>query len=259
MPRTAAPPRILVAAGLEPTGRMGLLADLATLRELRAEGIGVATAMTAQGERTFSVAATAPNVLRAQIAAAAEQGPIHGAKLGMIPNRRVLAAVWDALLEARPDWVVVDPVVRSSRGQTLSTLVPRDYLRLAASNVVLTPNLAEAAWLLGRPVPPSTVAEAAQLAAQLRKVGFGAVTIKGGHLRGGPVDVIDAGQGQLLLRGRKLRRTARQRGTGCRYASAMCVQLVRGKTVNAAAKLAKRHVENFLGAPILGAREHRER
>ena len=46
-------------------------------------------------------------------------------------------------------WWVVDPVVRTSKGQPLSRLSPRHYLSLAGPRVVLTPNLEEAAWLLG--------------------------------------------------------------------------------------------------------------
>jgi len=243
----AARPRVLVLAGLEPTGRAGLLADLATVRALEGDGVGLATALTAQGVRTFASLPTAPSLLRRQVEAALELGRVDAVKLGMVPGRPQLRAVLAALSGTRARWVV-DPVVRSSRGEPLSALSARDYLSLAGPRVVLTPNLDEAAWLLGEVAPGRDVAWAEDAARKLAERGFGAVVVKGGHLRRGAVDVLCEGGQLTRLEGPRLRRPRHVRGTGCRFASALAVGWGRGEALEDAAARAKALVAEHLRA-----------
>ncbi|RKI41588.1 phosphomethylpyrimidine kinase, partial [Corallococcus sp. AB049A] len=143
-------PRVLLLAGLEPTGRAGLLADVAAVRARGGDAVAVPTAQTAQGSHTFAVVPASPRMLAAQVTAAREWGPLHAVKWGVVPGPSQLATARAALKDADA-WWVVDPVVRSSRGQALSRLTARHYLALAGPRVLVTPNLEEAAWLLGRP------------------------------------------------------------------------------------------------------------
>jgi hydroxymethylpyrimidine/phosphomethylpyrimidine kinase len=241
-------PRVLVLAGLEPTGRAGLLADLETIRQLGGQGVGIATALTAQGRRTFALQPAPPAIIARQIAAALELGPIHAVKVGMIPARAVLEAARRSL-QGMP-WVV-DPVTQTSRGEPLSRLRPRDYLALAGARVVYTPNLDEAGWTLQWPLE-RRLAWAERAGRALVERGFGAVVLKGGALRGAPWDVLveRGAPAPVLLRGARLRRSvSRHRGTGCRFASALAVELGRGQSLEQAARAAKAHVARYLGAP----------
>ncbi|WP_224249670.1 bifunctional hydroxymethylpyrimidine kinase/phosphomethylpyrimidine kinase [Hyalangium gracile] len=240
----SAPARVLLLAGHEPTGRAGLLADAATVRALGGAPVAVPTAQTAQGTTTFLWEAAPARLLRAQVAAARELGPLHAVKLGMVPDAVRLKALREAL-EGVDAWWVVDPVVRSSRGQRLSRLSARHYLSLAGPRVVLTPNLDEAAWLLGLPAV-STVEEAAEAGRALVAHGFGAVLVKGGHREHGAVDVLCMPGRTRQLTGERLPRPPERRGTGCRLASALAVELGRGRTVEAAARRAKAHVARYL-------------
>ncbi len=240
----SASPRVLLLAGHEPTGRAGLLADAATVRALRGAPVAVPTAQTAQGATTFLWEATPARLLRAQVAAARELGPVHAVKLGMVPDPVRLRALREALSGAEA-WWVVDPVVRTSRGQLLSRLSVRHYLALAGPRVVLTPNLDEAAWLLGLPAV-RTVEEAVEAGQALVARGFGAVLVKGGHRARGAVDVLCVPGRTWLLEGQRLRRHAGLRGTGCRLASALAVELGRGRSVEAAARRAKAYVARYL-------------
>jgi hydroxymethylpyrimidine/phosphomethylpyrimidine kinase len=237
-------PRVLVLAGHEPTGRAGLLADVATVRALGGAPVAVAAAQTAQGATTFQWEATPARLLRAQVAAARELGPLHAVKLGMVPDRVRLAAIREALAEVEA-WWVVDPVVRTSRGQPLSRLSRRDYLSLAGPRVMLTPNLDEAAWLLELPAV-RTVEEAGAAARALVARGFGAVLVKGGHRSRGAVDVLCVARRTRLLTGPRITRSPELRGTGCRLASALAVELARGRPVEAAARRAKAYVARYL-------------
>lgn len=236
--------RVLVLAGHEPTGRAGLLADVAAVRALGGSAVAVPTAQTAQGATTFHWEATPARVLRAQVAAARELGPLHAVKLGMVPDLARLSAIREAL-EGVDAWWVVDPVVWTSRGQLLSRLSARHYLGLVGPRVLLTPNLDEAAWLLGLPAV-RTVEEAAEAGRALVARGFGAVLVKGGHRARGAVDVLCAPGGIRLLTGKRLPRTLERRGTGCRLASALAVELGRGRALEAAARRAKAYVAHYL-------------
>ena len=238
------PPRVLVCAGLEPTGRAGLLADVAAVRALGGAPVAVPSAQTAQGRETFLWQASPGRVLRAQVAAALELGPVHAVKLGMMPGLSVLKALREALADVDP-WWVVDPVVRTSRGQVLSRLRPRDYLALAGPRVVLTPNLDEASWLLGgREV--RSVEEAREAGRALVEKGFGAVLVKGGHRPTGAVDVLCLPERDVVLEGKRLPRSRERRGTGCRLASALAVELGRGRALVQASRRAKAHVARYL-------------
>nr|WP_217439765.1 bifunctional hydroxymethylpyrimidine kinase/phosphomethylpyrimidine kinase [Myxococcus sp. CA056] len=233
-------------AGLEPTGRAGLLADVAAVRALEGQPVAVPLAQTAQGRVTFSWVASPPRVVRAQLIAARELGEVHAVKWGMVPGLAQLEAASAALAGTRA-WWVVDPVVRTSRGQLLSRLSARRYLSLAGPRVVLTPNLDEAGWLLGRPVP-DTVGAAREAAVALVEHGFGAVLVKGGHLPDaqGLADVLATPEGVRVLKGQRLARAPERRGTGCRLASALATELGRGRTLEAATRVARALVVRYL-------------
>lgn len=241
-------PRVLLLAGHEPTGRAGLLADMAAVLARGGQPVAVPTAQTAQGTATFTWEATAPRVLAAQVAAARELGPLHAVKWGMVPGPAQLSTA-RAALEGTDAWWVVDPVVRTSRGEPLTRLSARSYLALAGPRVVLTPNLDEAGWLLRRPVPRA-VDEAAEAAAALARYGFGAVLVKGGHLPDGEglADVLATPERVRVLRGRWLERAPGRRGTGCRLASALATELGRGRTLDAAVRAARALVVRYLRA-----------
>ena len=237
--------RVLVVSGLDPSGRAGLLADASAIRNLGGVPLGVASALTAQGRRTFAVEAVPPRILTRQLEALLELGPVDAVKLGMIPSRASLRAIRDALSAHDLPWVV-DPVVRTSRGELLSHLSARDYRSIADLKVVLTPNASEAGWLLGEPRGPRRVAEALSAAEKLWAVGFGAVVLKGGHLRGSAADVVVAEGSVRIFEGLRVRRREDRRGTGCRFASSLAVFLARGESLEVAARAAKREVEKYL-------------
>lgn len=240
----SAQPRVLLLAGHEPTGRAGLLADVAAVSALGGAPVAVPTAQTAQGRVTFATEATPLRVLRAQVSAARELGPLHAVKLGMVPGPATLAALREALAGVDA-WWVVDPVVRTSKGEPLSRLSARHYLALAGPRVVLTPNLDEAAWLLGRPSVDS-VDEAAEAGRALVALGFGAVLVKGGHRAEGAVDVLCLPGRTRRISGPRLPRSPERRGTGCRFASALACELGRGRGLEAAARRAKAFVTRYL-------------
>ena len=255
MKRVAERPWVLVAAGLDPSGRAGLLADVSAVLDAGGQPLAVATALTAQGRR-FTVSAVASGLLGAQLDAALESGRPCAVKVGMVADRRSLAVLVKRVGRLGVP-VVVDPVVRSSRGQPLSRLGAGEYRGLACPEVWLTPNVPELQWLVGRRVPPRSVDEVKELGATLLADGFGAVVVKGGHLPGLPVDVLLMPDRVIAFSGTRLARGAGHRGTGCRFASTLATALARGADAEAAVRASRaavrRHLRGRGAAPQLSA------
>jgi hydroxymethylpyrimidine/phosphomethylpyrimidine kinase len=223
------------------------MADVEAVHQQGGLPLAVPTALTAQGQTTFSAVPSTPRWMGLQLTALLELGPIHAVKIGMVPTRELLRQAADSLAGVdnakRLRWVI-DPVVRSSQGMPLSRLTARDYLALARPSVALTPNGEEAGWLLGLP-PARDADEALKMAQALQLEGFGCVVVKGGHLEGRPVDAAAWKGGDLLLS--RARRTKKKpRGTGCRFASTFATALGQGAGWQEAARAAHQNVGKFI-------------
>lgn len=240
-------PRVLVVAGLDPSGGAGLVADLEALAAVGARGWAVASAVTAQGPRGargFEPVSLA--LLLAQIDAllAGRERP-RAVKTGMLATAALARALAARLAERPLSKVplVVDPVLGASSGAALLDLggaTPAEALATLLSRARLaTPNLPELAALTGRDV--SSDAGAIRAA---RELPSRAVLVKGGHREGAPVDLLVQGRRVTRLAGR--RRPGTARGTGCRLASAVAGLLAAGLPLEEAVRRAKRGVERYL-------------
>jgi hydroxymethylpyrimidine/phosphomethylpyrimidine kinase len=256
---TARSPHVLVVAGLDPSGGAGLLADVRTLAEHGVGALGVVTALTEQGhDGVRAVNPVDPELVGRQVRAALADEPVDAVKIGMLgraATARTVAATLAAAQARRPLPVVLDPIIRASVGPDLieddATGTGLDTLRALLPLVtVVTPNAPEAA-LLGDAAPPTTLAEAAALAAALRARGARAVLLKGGHLPeaaapGEVVDLLDDGRGAPVLL--RAPRGAGAHGTGCALASAVAAGLAAGQPLEAAVRSARDFVARRLAA-----------
>lgn len=162
-------------------------------------------------------------------------------RIGALPTARSVLAVSQAL--AGRAWLpaVVDPVFDASRGGGLADPAARDALRdnlARMPNVVLTPNLAEAAALLGSyAVGRETMGQAART---LRERGAAAVLLTGGHLSGEPADALATVEGVEILRDSRI--AGSMHGTGCTLAMALACELAAGNTLGQAVHAARTFV-----------------
>jgi len=241
-------PRVLVCAGLDPSGGAGLVADLEALAAAGARGWAVATALTAQGPRgARAVVPAPPEMLLAQVEALLDgsRERLRAVKTGMLgsgANAAALAAILSGRRLARVP-LVVDPVLAASSGLPL---LEADDARgaleaLLARAALATPNWPELEALAGRSLGSEEDAVRAARALPAR-----AVLVKGGHREGAPVDLLVRGRTVVRIRGR--RRPGTARGTGCRLASATAGWLARGAPLEEAVRRAKRYVERYLDA-----------
>ena len=260
----------MTIAGSDSGGGAGIQADLKTIAAHGLHGVSAITAITAQNTRGVSAVHPCPPALvRAQIDALFDDFAIAAVKIGMLADAGLIATVADALQARAGCPVVLDPVMVASSGARLLAADALDALveRLFPLCTVLTPNLPEAALLLGVERIDRDGMAAAALALQQR--GAAAVLLKGGHLAQGAV--ID----RLQLPGRAcefshVRLTLEGHGTGCTLSSAIACGLATGASLEAACAAACDYVHGALrGAVHPGTaplavldhfwRQHRER
>ncbi len=237
-------PRILVFAGLDPSGRAGLLADGEAIRAMGGEPVLCASAVVAQSEkRLVRAEPVSAEAIRAQAEGALEDGPIAAVKLGMLGSRQVASALLgllDGPLKKVP--VVLDPVLSTSRGGRLFDGEPDDLLPLIERAELVTPNLDEVSVLTGMQVGDEALMYEA--ASRLALRGAKAVLLKGGHLPGAPADLLLSGGEARWFRGERIKKS--RRGTGCRLASAIAAGLGAKLPMEAAIERAVGYLREYL-------------
>ena len=185
-------PIALTIAGSDSSGGAGIQADLKTFHQFGVYGASAIVAVTAQNTRGVrAVHPIPPDVVAAQIEAVAEDLKPHAVKTGMLATSPLVARVAEAIVRAEWRAYVLDPVMVATSGDRLlepdAEMQVRD--RLVPLAAVVTPNLDEAAILVGFPVADPGAMERAGRA--LLDRGAGAALIKGGHLdRDELVDVL---------------------------------------------------------------------
>jgi len=242
-------PVALTIAGSDSSGGAGIQADLRTFAAFETWGAVAITALTAQN--LWGVAAVevvSAGLVSAQVDAVVAEGKPAATKTGMLANAEVVEAVAGSILRHDLEPLVVDPVMVATSGSRLldedavASLVER-LLPLAS---VVTPNLAEAEVLLGRPVP--TRDEMVGAAQDIADLGPRAVLLKGGHLRGAEApDLLLSGGEVTWLEGERVP-AAVTHGTGCTLSAALAAGLARGWPLDQAAKQAKAFVARALMA-----------
>jgi hydroxymethylpyrimidine/phosphomethylpyrimidine kinase len=235
-------PVALSIAGSDPSGGAGIQADLKTFHRLGVYGEAVVTLITVQntlGTRRMEI--LDPSLIAEQIEAVITDIPPLAAKTGALGNHSVVEAVAKAA-ESFSFPLIVDPVMIGKGGAELLDVSARRAFveRLIPRAFLLTPNLPEAAELAGFPV--HDLASMARAARTLIALGAANVLVKGGHLKGNPVDLLLTGSGEWLEYPAARISTVHTHGTGCTYSAAITAELARGFDLKDAIGLAKKFV-----------------
>lgn len=238
-------PVVWSVAGSDSGAGAGLQADLRAFDAMGVHGCTVVAALTAQNSVGVQAAqAVDAGLFEAQLDALAQDLPPRVVKTGMLGSAghiRRLARCLDSLRSRGPVALVVDPVRRASTGTEFAGEALRQaYLQeLLPRATLVTPNRAEAAWLLGR-AGREDEAGIAEMAAALRELGPAAVAITGGDTpeAGLARDWIATPQatGWLSL---PRRATRHHHGTGCVHAASAAAALAWGYCEADALVLAK--------------------
>ncbi|MDM0111132.1 bifunctional hydroxymethylpyrimidine kinase/phosphomethylpyrimidine kinase [Variovorax sp. J22R133] len=244
--------RVLTIAGSDSGGGAGIQADLKTFAALGCYGMTAITALTAQNTQGVSgIHGVPPEFLRAQIKAVVEDIGVDAVKLGMLHAPEIVEVVAWAIDHYKLPNVVLDPVMVATSGDRLiaAETVDRLVRELFPRAVVVTPNLDEAALLIGHPIEGVDALDAA--ADELLALGAHAALLKGGHLPGDEVVDLLKQAGGPPLRLASARISSRNlHGTGCTLSSAIAAHLALGATLPDAVTRARAYV---IGAMQAGA------
>lgn len=242
---------VLSIAGSDPSGGAGIQADIKAISANGAFAMAAVTALTAQNTQGVSGVHLVPACfVTDQINAVFADIRVDAIKVGMIANADIASAVAKTV-SAHPDVpVVLDPVMIAKGGASLladdAMTILRDALLPLAT--VLTPNLPEAAYLLGTQIATTRDTMAAQGEA-LCASGVKAVLMKGGHLDGTQSpDVLVTPKGAQWFEARRTQ-TKNTHGTGCTLSSALAAQIGKGLALPDAVIAAK----TYVAAAIAGA------
>ncbi len=246
----------LTVAGSDSGGGAGIQADLRTFARLGSFGTCAITAITAQNlSGVRDVSGVAPSTVRAQIEAVAQGFPVRGVKTGMLWSAAIVEEVAALVAAGTVPAPVVDPVMVATSGARLlepdavaayeASLFPRARL--------ITPNLDEAALLLGAAIGAGELEEAARaLGARYGRP----VLLKGGHADGDPVDVLYAGDRVIVHRNARIAEV-NTHGSGCTLSAAIAAGLAHGRELEDACAAAIAFLQRALRTPA--ALEHGER
>jgi hydroxymethylpyrimidine/phosphomethylpyrimidine kinase len=247
--------RVISIGTTHPWNIAGLGLDIAIGREFGVEVFTVVAGVSAQNDRGVTALYAIPAaIVRHQLDVTTchpelveGRDALGGAaiRVGALVSAENVRAVAE-FVRAHPHVpAVVDPVFAASNGGRLADedaiVAIRDELAIAPS-VILTPNLDEAAMLLGSgPIERDDLADAART---LRERGCRAVVLKGGHLVGEPIDALATADGVELLQGERI--AGSMRGTGCALAMALACELARGRSLREALDSARVFVKGRL-------------
>lgn len=240
----------LTIAGSDSGGGAGVQADLKTFSALGVYGASVLTALTAQNTRAVTaVHRVPPEMVRAQLDAVFDDLAVAAVKIGMLASADLIEVVAQHL-HGRTVPVVVDPVMVAKSGDALleDGAVAALRARLLPLASVLTPNLPEAARLLG-------VAPAADEPAMLEQgrallaLGAHAVLMKGGHARGEQcIDLLVSADAPPLRFVAPRQSTRNTHGTGCTLSSAIAAGLASGMSLPDACARAHAYLQGAIRA-----------
>ncbi|ABB23819.1 bifunctional hydroxymethylpyrimidine kinase/phosphomethylpyrimidine kinase [Pelodictyon luteolum] len=243
---------ILAIAGSDGSGGAGIQADIKTAAALGCYATTVITAITAQNTReVVSIHQQSETCLREQFYAIYSDIAIDAVKIGMLGSGRMVSAVAELVAMLPPSTpVVLDTVLRSSSGTAL--LEPRDLAlfveKLFPLASIITPNLPEAAVLLGLPHAPSTPEETEAAARALSGRGAGSVLLKGGHAAGNTCSDCLLFEGSITWLTSERVASPNTHGTGCTLSSAVASYLAKGEPMREAVRKAKDYTTEAIRA-----------
>jgi len=243
-------PNVLSIAGSDPSGGAGIQADVKSISANGGYAMAAITALTVQNTRGVRrVELIDPELVADQITAVFDDIRVDAVKIGMLGTAAIARTVAD-VLRGREVPVVLDPVMVAKGGDRLLAGEAVAALRegLLPLCTVVTPNLPEAADLLGEPEATDRAGMEAQ-AARLLALGPKAVLLKGGHLQGpDSPDLFASHDGLRWIDGPRVT-TPNTHGTGCTLASALATWLARNGDPFAASVAAK----TYTASAIAGA------
>ena len=241
---------VLTIGGSDSSGGAGIQGDLKTFSALSCYGMSVITALTAQNTQGVQAVQGIPSkFIYSQITSIFDDIRVDAIKIGMLFNASVVKEVAKCLYDYKGLPIVLDPVMFAKSGDRLieKTAIEAIKKQLFPLATIVTPNIAEAAALIGRSIQSPKEIEMATL--ELCSLGPEAIVIKGGNLKTQTSDdcMISKGNRIKWLKQKRIL-TQNTHGTGCTFSSAIASFLAKAYSIEDAIRLAKKYLTKALEA-----------
>lgn len=243
----------MTIAGSDSSGGAGIQADLKAFAARGVHGTCAITAVTAQNpSRVDAIQCVSADLVGQQIRSVADGMMINAAKTGMLGNREIIETVSATLKSIPAMSLIVDPVMVATSG---AQLLSDDGIGVMKSHLfplaeLITPNLYEAALLLGGEVADDKAAMERQALA-LHDLFGSPVLVKGGHLvnaQGVSDEAADvlADSGAVQWLSAPVVDAADTHGTGCTLSAAIAAERASGRPLMTAVQRAKTYLTGAL-------------
>jgi hydroxymethylpyrimidine/phosphomethylpyrimidine kinase len=246
---------ILTIAGFDPSSGAGITRDLDVFFSLGAHGLSVPTCIVNQGPG--GVADIYPiglDYFSRMLETVKDGARVDGVKIGVMRDESHVEALSEFISSFRADAgfnmrdnempVVLDPIISAKNNTRL--LSDKGLNKLVGLifplTTVVTPNIDEARNITGKKI--ENLDDMKKCAEVILKMGVKSVVIKGGHLKGEPVDLLYDGREFVTWRKQRLAREIH--GTGCTFSSSLLAFLVRGGSLKDAFEAAEQYMQDFL-------------
>ncbi len=234
--------KILTIAASDSCGGAGIQADIKAITVLGGYALSAVTALTAQNTTCIEDIHPVPeNFLKKQLDAVLKDIGADAVKTGMLLDSSAVKIIAAKISEYNIPFVVIDPVISSKTGNTLLKNDALETLKkeLLPLSCIITPNLDEAEAITG--IKADSISSMKKAAEKLFGLGAKNVLIKGGHLKGDPVDILYDGKSFFEFQGKRIN-TKNTHGTGCTLSAAIATELAKGASVFDAVKNAKKFI-----------------
>ena len=253
--------KVLTIAGSDSCCGAGIQADLKTINALGAYGTCAVTAITVQNTLgVSSVFAVPASFVGQQIDAVVSDIGTDTVKTGMLVSKEVVEIVCDMAKKYNFKKLVVDPVIKSHKGERLLSLEGVNKLRsdLIPLSCLVTPNIPEAEVLTDRKI--NNLSDTKDAARAIHEQGAENVLIKGGHIMiqgddsddvsdGEVIDVFYDGESFHDFREDRFN-TKKIHGTGCMYSAAIATELAKGNDMISSITIAREFIIKIIKGSI---------
>ena len=213
--------------------------------------MSVVTALTAQNTQGVTgIHAVPPSFVEQQMEAVFSDIGADAIKIGMLFSAEHIEAVARQLKKHKAENIVLDPVMVAQSGDRLlqdDAIEAIKTLLMPIADVV-TPNLPEAAVMLGREI--NSIEEMKDAARNLSQYGGKNIIMKGGHLAADmSTDLLYITREDrfIVLQG-EYTKTENNHGTGCTLSSAIAGYLATGMDMESAVRNAKSYISEAIRA-----------
>jgi hydroxymethylpyrimidine kinase/phosphomethylpyrimidine kinase len=253
---------ILAIAGFDPSSGAGITKDLDVFFSLGMHGFSVPTCIVNQGPKGVTgIYPVPPDQFSYMLEAVTGGIRIDGVKIGVMWDEshvEVLSEFIKAIIEDNLSVspllsnegegvfipVVLDPIISAKNNTRLIT--DRGLKKLVDSvlpqTTVITPNIDEAHLITGTKI--ECLNDMKACAKKILNMGPNAVVIKGGHLKGEPIDLLYDGNEFTTWQKKRIDREVH--GTGCTFSSLLISFLVHGYHLKDAFIMSEQYMQDLL-------------